>query len=433
MVERGDFERAGRFLDEPATKEGYGERNALLWDLERGAVALWLHDYDGTVEHLEAAERRMEAARERSLADGFSQWILNDASTDYIAEPYEDMYVNVLKLLAQLGAGRVQGGATVEARRLATKANMLRDIHLKRVEAVRERGADAGPYAGRGSLALTNPDIEFVESPLGTYLSAVAFMKSGNPEHQRVAARRLEEAISLQRTLVGEVRPADFEGLGERAPESVSVLVVALSGRGPTRVAERHGPVPLGTFPLYFELPVLRSNPGDVTAVRVEVEGWGEAELALVEDLNAVAAENHRRQLPLIRARTIARSLAKAGVSATLTEMARRSVRDSQQGLVQVGGAILGLIAVVATERADLRAWISLPGRAHAGVLDLPPGEHRLRVEFRSASRGISRMSAWRSVRVEPGALATVIEHERETGTSPGRSARAAGGAGGTP
>ena len=35
------------------------------------------------------------------------------------------------KIMAQFGAGRIQGGATVEARRIGSKADRLRDQYLK--------------------------------------------------------------------------------------------------------------------------------------------------------------------------------------------------------------------------------------------------------------------------------------------------------------
>jgi drug/metabolite transporter (DMT)-like permease len=40
-----------------------------------------------------------------------------------------------------------------------------------------------------------------------------------------------------------------------------------------TKYAEKVGPIPLGTFPVYFELPKLMIHPSQVLRARVEVEG----------------------------------------------------------------------------------------------------------------------------------------------------------------
>ncbi len=43
---------------------------------------------------------------------------------------------------------------------------------------------------------------------------------------------------------------------------------------------------------------------------------------------------------------------------------------------------ILGFIAQETTEKADLRSWQTMPGKAYAGVLNLPPGEHTIQIEY---------------------------------------------------
>ncbi|QYU70731.1 hypothetical protein J4558_11705 [Leptolyngbya sp. 15MV] len=354
----GNFQQAARTLDDPQIRRIYGQRSELLWTLDRGAVAQALGDTPRAIELLEQAERTIELQNERSPADVAAMWLLSDASTTYVAEPYEDMYVNVLKLLAQLEAGNLQGGATVEARRLASKADQLRDRFLVYEDAIRRKDESALERARSSSVVATGTGGEFVESPLGTYLTAITFMATGDPSFQSVAARRLLDSINLQSALIGPVRAQDFEDLEGLRRGDRNLLVVALSGRGPTKVARPVGPIPLGTVPIYFQLPELVPNPSLVNSAWLEVEGGQRMPLAFVEDLNAVAAQHHRRMLPLIYARTYARAAAKAIGSVAITEAARKSARDSNQDLVQVVGVLAGLAFMGATEQADVRAWI---------------------------------------------------------------------------
>jgi hypothetical protein len=418
----GGYEQAAAALDEGETEGLYGDKNRLLWWLDRGAVALALDDHEQAIELLERAEAFMESNHGPGALDEAGRWLLNDTAVAYTGEPYEEIYVNVLKLLAQLERGVIDGGATVEARRLAGKADVLRDRYLEFREAVYSQGGQGFGDVARssGGLVAQNLEGEFIESTLGTYLTAVTFMASGDYEYQRVAARRLLDSIRLQAGLIGPVRAADFEGLGERSLGPANLLVVALSGRGPTKDSETFGPIPVFDWPVYFQIPVLRGGGSDAVGARVVLAradgpppAGGEAySMALVEDMAAVATENHRRQLPLIYARTLLRSSLKAGASFAVT----RSVRQAgNEGWSAVAAVIGGLAAVALTERADLRSWVFLPAQAHVTLLEVQPGEHRVRVEYLSAGGGVLYATPWETVRVpDPSSgeeLATLVEH----------------------
>ena len=69
---------------------------------DRGAVALDLDDTQTTIEVLNEAEALMEQRRKRALLEDVAALTINDQLTTYLGEPYEDIYVNVLKMLAQL-------------------------------------------------------------------------------------------------------------------------------------------------------------------------------------------------------------------------------------------------------------------------------------------------------------------------------------------
>ncbi len=417
----GRYDQAAAMLDDPKVHAMYGEKSELLWKLDRGSVALAMGQDDQAIDLLNKAEAQIELQSEKSGADVLGQWAINDTAAKYIAEPYEDVYVNVIKILAQLDAGRIDGGATVEARRMAGKADMLRERWLKYDDAVSKKGGPALKSAeGSGGFTAVNNKGEFLESTLGTFLTAVTFMKSGDREFQRVAGKRLVDSIKLQQGLIGPVKEEDFAGLDEMNPDDANLLIVALSGRGPTKYAQRIGPIPLGTVPLYMELPQLRTFPSDAANARIEVDGEGaqagsvhKQPLKFVEDLSAVATENHKRALPGIYARTFVRYAIKAGISTTLTEVARRGAHDSDQGLVQIAGVLAGLAVIGATEEADLRCWLFLPGQARVGLMKLEPGHHKVRIVYESASGGDVFATAWKDVDISEGGggLTSVVGH----------------------
>lgn len=426
---QGRYDIAATALDDPAVKAKYGEKDVLLYWLDRGSIALANHNPGAAVDWLDRAESYMEVNREPSAGETFAQWLINDTAAPYYGSSYEELYVNVFKLVAQLEAGQIEGGATVEARRMAGKADVLRDRYLRTREVVAKEGdsrvraslGGGGVPGGAGGTVEVSQGGQFIDSTLGDFLTAVTFMKDGDRDNQRVAGKRLATAIQSQSTLQQGVAAGSFDTIGELSPETVNVLFVALSGRGPTKVAERVGPIPVYEWPVYFELPVLRGGSEEAASVRIVAADPATAQInpagapmAKVEDMRAVAEENFRRELPLIYARTVLRSSLKAAGSFAATEAVRQQAHGrGNQGLVQLGMVVAGLAFVALTEQADLRSWVFLPARADAALLKLPPGRHRLRAEFLSATGGVLYAGPWREIEVGGGekALTTVVEH----------------------
>lgn len=448
-ADSGRYDLAANSLDQQETIAQYGEKNRLLYWLERGSVALAIGDSAKAIENLNKADDYMEVLRESNTGDDVGKWLLNDTAAPYYGASYENMYAGVVKLLANLAANRIDGGATVEARRLASKADSLRDKYERAIAQLKESPDYAAAQQALGERVKTTTDGQFVESSLGTYLTAITFMKSGESSLQDVAGRRLASTLELQRSLQPEVRAERFADVGGLRAGDVNLLAVAMSGPGPRKVAEKFGPIPIYTYTLYFEVPKFVRRAGRARGARVVVarlqsptiatdaaakpagaeaivtsaapvavvpgEIVATAELDLVEDLNAVAEENFRRELPAIYTRSIIRSSAKAAAWAVGTEAARRgtSNAESAQAAVEIIGIIGGLLFVSQTEKADLRTWLTLPGRAHVGTLKLEPGTYATRIEYLSGSGGgVLYAAPWKAMTVQPGAraLTTFIE-----------------------
>ncbi|MBS0192319.1 MAG: hypothetical protein U0573_06810 [Phycisphaerales bacterium] len=419
----GDFVGAAKLLDQPDTIETFGERNQLLWLLDRGGVAMALNEDATTVDKLELAERAIEVHRELSPTEQAAQWVLNDTVVPYVAAPYEDMYVNVFKMLAQMERGQLDGGATVEARRLAHKSNILRDEYLRESKALKEKAGSAyqaAQQSGEMKRYVTPTGGEFIESPLGTYLTAITFMKTGDREFQRVAGRRLLEAMRAQPKLFPNVDAASFAGLSEKAPDSANALFVALTGCGPYLVADRIGPIAVYSLPVYFELPRMVTRGSAVQSARAEAQDESGtmhevATLRLVEDIGAVAQENFARELPLIYERTMVRYLVKAGATVGASEVVAQTQQNSNtQWLIRSIGGLIGLAVLGTTEQADLRCWEFLPARAFVGTCVLPSDVRRVRLHYLDGGGQVVGSTAWRDVRFGPGPvsgqLATIVE-----------------------
>jgi hypothetical protein len=426
---QGEYARAAELLDDPKTVQAYEAdrregRDAVLWQLERGSTAMALHDPSKAIPLFNSAEERTRYNYERSSGDVLGTWVFNDTAPEYLASAYEDQYVNVFKILAYLQLGQVEGKATAEARRFGDKARYLRDVFGRYFKASNAEAKERLAAKG-GSVRLEDSRLEkyaradgpseFVESPLGAYLAAISFLKtSGEAQAQEGAARRLLDAIAQQGAVIGDVKPEAFESLPTAAPRDVNVLAVAFSGRGPIKTKEQFGPIFLWYTTINIVLPRLVTQPTTVTGAYLETSDGQRMDLALVEDMSRVSAENFERQMPEIYSRTMARAIAKSvavGAATIATDEATRRSDNGTAAAAQLAVRALGFLYMWGTEDADIRCWTMLPGQARVAHVRLSPGVQRVRLVYTTRG-GATIPREWREVAItdDPFQLVTIVE-----------------------
>lgn len=403
----GGYAQAAAALDDPKTRGLYDAEDQVLWHMDRASVALALSDTKTALTNFELAKKDTEFNDEKSAGEVVGEWLFNDTVRRYIAEPYEDMYLSVLTMVALLEEGRVEPGAANEARRFGTRANYLRERYNQQFQAVaKQGGAPLGSWQAKNG---SKDGGDFIESPLGVYLAALSFMAVGDADAQRIAAERLTDSIERQKPMIGAVDAGAFSDLAGKTPETTNVVVVAFSGRGPTKTPFRLPPIVIDKVQVYAEIPILRRHDSRVYDATVEIEGQGATKLSLIEDMSGVAMANYDRIMPMIQARAVARALVKAGVAYAVTETVDKSSKrnDAARWITQIGL----LAAQIATEHVDIRCWAFLPGQARVTTLKLPPGRHRVRVVYSGSGGMAAYASPWKDVDVGAGPLQAVVTH----------------------
>jgi hypothetical protein len=381
----------------------------LLWHMERGSVAMAAGDPGLAVKRFDTAEAASAYNYDPTRGDVFTMWTLNDAEATFVAQPYEDMYINVFKTLAYLEQGKVDGFATAEALRQLRKAEHLRDVYGKYMQmaGAQDRAGVLKTANAKAGMGVKDAG-QFVESPLGAYLSCVTFLAVDERNNQELAARRLVDAVRQQQAIVGPVKAEDFEPLTNLKREDVNVLVVALTGRGPIKVESRLRAPLLDLF-VDIPYPRLQMQPTSITGAFLEVEGTADApgRLSLIEDMASVSAENYRRAEPAIYSRTLVRVASKLGLVAGASVAAHQGDKKGNYSLAAVA-AVLGVVAVQASEKADLRSWVFLPGQARVMLAKLPPGQHRVRLVYELGGGTLVR-EEWKTIQVRDSGLTTVV------------------------
>lgn len=404
LCSEGRYGEARDVAFAPETESAYGSNNTLLLELERGTTSLAADSPQAALDALNKAEELCAWNYDKSAGDVFVQWVVNDASTTYLAKPSEDLYVNTFKALSHLQMGKIENGAAVECRRQMDKQQNLRALHDKFLSSVKS-GTDKELVAKASSNTEVHLDGtgEFVDSPLGCFVSAVTYMHHGEPDAQRFACRRLMDTIQRYGPAIGNVQADHFAHLSTMQPQDGNVMIVAFSGRAPELYSQDIDlPIIDSTYSIPF--PKCRRIESPITSAELVFADGTRQALDLVEDMSAVAAENFKRNEDTIYYRTLLRIAAKAAI-VTVTAIGVQQSTESDGWTAAVAAA--GLLYIVATENADLRSWVTIPGQARVKVLKLPPGEHDLKVVYQG--NGSTHEVAWQKVNVANSGLTTLI------------------------
>jgi len=356
--ERGDF---------AAAEAGFTEVNeGFLRGAEAGMAAFADGRFLDARRHFNDALDASDDVRERAAlgaenaVEGVLTLAINEGQADYAGEGYERVMLHVMLALTYLAEGDAEG-VLVESRRVDDILTAEEELY----------------------------DTDYGAGGIGHLLSAVAYELTGQwgdayIDYQRLAEKDLAPhlvgpALARLSRRLGRAsdigRWEELYGPAELPPDDAgTVVLIAGVGMGPAkREIKLDIPVKGGVFS--WAVPEFGSGSGLSSGLAlVFPESGVRVESDRVEDVAAVSKENLSDRIALIAARSAARGLLKRQLA--------DQMRDNKNGQA------LGLIAdmfTVLSERADLRAWRTLPREWVAARAFLPAGEF---VEIELAETG---------------------------------------------
>ena len=381
----GHLERALELYEDPDYTD-----STFLSGAEAGTVALTMGDWERARVNFHVADEASQdvlgrgALEPTRLAENLASFGLNDTTKGYGGEGFERVYVHACLAMSYLALGLLDD-VSVEARR----ANELLENEEKLYEKEYKAGGfghlmSAVAYELRGELDQAYIDYERMEAKgVGTEIAGKALVR---------IARQLGREDEL-------VRWTERYGADEApAEDSASIVVLAGVGLGPFKDEIRIVlPLPEGFFSM--AVPDYRVRPQPVSGLSLTLPGSGQGvRTALVEQVSAVAEENLSDRIALITAKSVGRGILK------------RELTKQLEDQFDIGGRIAGDLFSIVSERADLRAWQTLPDAWHAARIFVPPGTHALEL---AALGGESR--ALGSYELEPGETMVVLARTVET------------------
>jgi len=380
--------------------------NRLLYLMEMGNLLRLCGDFAGAQTTLLEADRLSDLQRGVEIGQEAGALLTSDLSREFRGADYEKVMINYCLALSYALDGNMED-ALVECRRVNDK---LRAMNVAYADQPNRYSDDAFVRYLMGVLFEMSGDLNNALVAYRNSYSAYDSVYAGEyglaaPSRVRMDILRIASELGMQS--VFQEYGGDDAGTGWTAlgPDSLhgEVVLVLEEGMIPARSEIDRTFVVDGRV-YRLALPGIRGLGGRRSGITLSSGDLSTAGF-LAEDLGAIARQNLEDHAGRDVARAIARLAVKAGISEAGEQIVEELTHEGST-VSQVTGLVLSIFGA-ATERADLRAWLTLPSRIYVARLRLPAGGHVLtaRIDGRACGSPIA-------VDVEPGRIRLVFVSE---------------------
>ena len=388
----GNYDAANDFLD--LTKKSFykSEKNRLLFFMDKAMVLNGAKRYKESNAFLEQAKIAAQELWTESIGENIGALLTTDNSLSYSGEDFERVLIHFVGALNYIGLGDY-GAARVEARQLTNKLEMYNRENKSHRSAYTD---DAFARWLAGKLSETGGGMSALNDAWIDYKKSIKVYKTEYLQRYGTAVPRLVLADAL-RVLNGlgadfseefdELRAANPSARFIRQAERVKLgelVFIHLNGEAPFKrdmfwTAQANADIIRVPYPKFIR------KPRGIVGARVTLQGTEySTKTELAEDITAIAIENLDDHMARIKAKAIARSVAKY-IASKGVQAAGENAGGSGEQLLQVAGVLMNWGSAIA-EEADKRSWITLPGAVNLGALYGKPGKYTAFIEYLDGS-----------------------------------------------
>lgn len=384
----GNYDAASDYLD--LTKKSFykDEKNRLLFFMDKAMVLHGAKRYKESNAYLEQAKVAAQELWTESVGENIGAILTTDNSLSYAGEDFERVLLHFVGALNYIGLGDY-AAARVEARQVTSQLEMYSNQHKEGRSAYRDDGF-ARWLAGK--LAETEGGISALNDAWIDYKRAISVYEGEYLKRYGTATPRqlLADALRVLNGL-GADFSEEFDSLREANPRTKflsqrdrlkkgELVFLHLNGEAPFKrdqfwTAQANNDIIRVAYPQFV------AKPRAIVGARLTLEGTAlTARTELAEDVTAIAIENLDDHIARIKAKAIARSIAKY-IASKGVQAAGKETGGTAGSVLQVAGVLMNWGSAIA-EEADKRSWITLPAAVNVGTLYADPGEYNLLVEY---------------------------------------------------
>ncbi len=395
-------------------KERYGDRNLVLYYLDRGMLLHLAGRYGESNLFFEKADTEIEQLYTQSVSTHAGAMLTNDHLLPYEGEDFEKVLIHLFSALNY--AGMMQwDDSLVEARRVDARLNLLNDRYGQKnlyKEDAFARYLAGILYEARGEF---NDAFISYRKAYEAFQDYKKFYQTPIPSRIGLDLLRLSKILHLREEheeyqqvfkSVSSVSSASPQNSGE-------MVVVGYTGQSP--IKEDYfvdAPVPDGNGGIYIArvgFPKFISRPSQVEFIEVtfrQEEAVFSQRLDLLEDITAIAKKNLEDHVARISSKAIARAASKYLVTRTAKNQAKKKGGEQAEALA----GFLGNLYSVVSEESDKRSWQTLPGEIHLARISLPEGEWEAHIRYYGPQGNLIEERRFPGLRVRKGEKRFLID-----------------------
>ncbi len=411
-VRNGQFEPPLQFLEKQT-----GTADKALYFVERGRIAQLAGDIDSSKTDFENAIKTIEESEQRAVISASktgaqsASLLTNENAIPYELSAFEKVFVYHYQSLNFLWQSDLEG-AGVEVRR----ANQIQMDELRKHEKdVEKAKADAEKEKAGYEQGMTNVmDIyqrmdavagkvkDSFQNAFTFFVSGVIYELTGKPNDAYIDYKKALEINPdngyLQRDVLRLAKTLqmtdDYQTFSNRYPESsrneqtcgetCGELIVLFEEDFVPQKSEVQIPLPTTAGLVAVAFPIYEVEWLDVTPLQINYNGSVLGESEPICFPRALAVKDLKEKAPILTSRQLLRVLAK-GVMLNQAE--------KRAGIL---GSIAGSVYNMASEKADLRGWYTLPNDAQIMRTSLPEGTQNLLIRHGYAEKNVD-------VTIKPG------------------------------
>ncbi|MDE0466057.1 MAG: hypothetical protein OYL97_03305 [Candidatus Poribacteria bacterium] len=414
-LEQGNYEGAFAYIDKNTPEDP-----KLPFLFERGLVAHYANRFSESGAAFANAETIAEDLYTKSLLKEGASLFLNDQTRPYAGTQYERLLAHYYRALNYVYLNQLEG-ALVECRRATALINYFKDEDEK--------------YDFFGAAFLAHLSAMLFEAS-GEWNSAyISYRQAAEYYQNAVEKTGVQIPVDIGHSIVRLARRLGFADEFERYRAQYGEPPTHPSGTGelilfyesgyipqkgeealmfpilktdkPSDEPEKFVPTLLGRagkvyddtalqYVLRVAMPTIAPNPPHLVGVEVKV-GQEQTSSVLVAHIEKIAIETFAAQRTTILFRTVLRALLKYLATSE----------------VQKENKILGIaanLAAVVTERADTRAWETLPNQIFMVRMLLPAGTYTLNLSFLDANGRVRGSQSVPDIKIDANRI-TFLNH----------------------
>jgi len=392
---------------EEAQHRVYRRQDRVMFWLNLGTLLHYAGEYERSMENFIKAEETMQELWTKSVSGEIARFTVNETVQGYAGEDHERVLIYLFTAMNRVQQGRIRD-ALVEARRA--------DEQLKKMRIAYESKEGLGTVYRQDAFMLWLVGVFYeIEGSYNdaflAYRRALQVYEDDYPRFRVRAPPYLYEDLVRTAELSGLRAEAEkVKDTGRASGETIERLeegwaeIVLIHGNGeaPQKREKRLNiPVPDG-YVVSIALPEPVRIPHETAFAQLRVSEEA-ARTHRAEPVANIALAQFAEQEPAIQSRAVARAVVKYAATKATSEAVKGGSDASDEQ--RFAGALIGLIgniAAVASEAADLRAWTTLPADFGVARIWVPAGTHELEISYHNRNGKLVGHAETRTITLEP-------------------------------